>query len=87
MSSDVQQWKPKVDLVIAKYCKGLQVADREDAEQEAWLALVEAERIDNGGHAYVIARNRVINYVKELQRNGVLHISLEDCDELEDYDD
>lgn len=58
------EYNDEVALVLMKYASDKSEEDREDLRHEMFLALLTTPRIDGPGHAYTIARNRLLDIIR-----------------------
>ena len=58
------QYEEQIDAVIAHYAARRNADYKRDLKQEARVALLAAGKVDGPGHAYVVVRNHLLNYLK-----------------------
>lgn len=58
------QYEKQIDAAIARYAGWRDADYKRDLKQEALIALINAGRVDGPGHAYVIVRNHLLNYLQ-----------------------
>lgn len=60
---DITDFQDKISLVIAKYASRLPSDVKEDLRQEGYLFLLKAGNVTDKGHAYILARNRILDVI------------------------